>query len=214
MNQPHRSRDHDSIIELLPWYVNGTLDEREQSIVRRHIDECPGCREDVDALSRVQQAVRTETPSPLVPPPRVDALLDAVDGTGQAERRREAWPLLAAAAAVVFVAVIAAFLLSPRFLEPESPLRFETVISPDATGVIDYVIELQVVPDTDVASRDMLFESLGPDNRAIAISEHTYRITVGLDALSLDDLGRYIQDIESRPEVATVTVVAVQLPVE
>jgi anti-sigma factor RsiW len=32
-------------IELLPWYLNGTLDESERREVREHLAGCPGCRQ-------------------------------------------------------------------------------------------------------------------------------------------------------------------------
>ena len=30
--------NHESLIELLPWYVNGTLPEAEHRVVKDHID--------------------------------------------------------------------------------------------------------------------------------------------------------------------------------
>jgi anti-sigma factor RsiW len=32
-------------IELLPWYLNGTLDEGERGAVREHLKDCEGCRQ-------------------------------------------------------------------------------------------------------------------------------------------------------------------------
>ncbi|MCH9649569.1 MAG: zf-HC2 domain-containing protein [Deltaproteobacteria bacterium] len=35
-----------SIEELLPWYLNGTLESAESSAVARHLEECPQCRQE------------------------------------------------------------------------------------------------------------------------------------------------------------------------
>jgi len=37
--------DHDVVIELLPWYVNGTLNSAEQARVDRHLGACSECRQ-------------------------------------------------------------------------------------------------------------------------------------------------------------------------
>jgi anti-sigma factor RsiW len=38
----------DLVAELLPWYLNGTLDEREQGEVRVHLEGCTKCRQALD----------------------------------------------------------------------------------------------------------------------------------------------------------------------
>lgn len=39
--------DHDVVIELLPWYVNGTLNPDEQVRVDRHLGTCAECRQEL-----------------------------------------------------------------------------------------------------------------------------------------------------------------------
>jgi len=34
---------HDAVAELLPWFVNGTLDEQEEMLVEEHVHECVQC---------------------------------------------------------------------------------------------------------------------------------------------------------------------------
>ena len=41
---------------LLPWFVNGTLKEDELAFVRRHLDECVDCRQEVDWLRELRAA--------------------------------------------------------------------------------------------------------------------------------------------------------------
>lgn len=51
---------HLHAVELLPWLVNGSLDDEEQAWVEAHVAQCPGCRQEVLALRRLQEAVHSE----------------------------------------------------------------------------------------------------------------------------------------------------------
>jgi anti-sigma factor RsiW len=52
---PHRRTQ-----ELLPWFLNGTLDGEEADEVDRHLKECPACRAELESL-RVLHAAYVET---------------------------------------------------------------------------------------------------------------------------------------------------------
>jgi hypothetical protein len=43
---------------LLPWYVNGTLADKEAAQVARHLTECAECREDLEAETSLAREVR------------------------------------------------------------------------------------------------------------------------------------------------------------
>lgn len=45
--------NHSKALTLLPWFVNGTLNETEQSLVAAHLDDCEECRVAVDRLIAV-----------------------------------------------------------------------------------------------------------------------------------------------------------------
>lgn len=47
---------HHEVTMLLPWYVNGTLNEQEMAMVEAHLEHCTGCRETVPV--EVQRARR------------------------------------------------------------------------------------------------------------------------------------------------------------
>jgi anti-sigma factor RsiW len=202
---------HDAITELLPWYVNDTLDKTERDLVREHLNVCDDCREAVDLLSQVQHAVRTESPAPLVPAPRNEELLAALDGRSHPLRNR--WPWLAAASIAALVGVTA-LLLVMRDTGVESPNRFETATSPPAAEAINYVVELRIADGVGAEARTALFDALDTTEPLRAVGESTYRVTLSLGSLSLTDLEAYIEDIEARPEISKAEVIAVQLPVE
>jgi len=48
---------------LLPWFVNGTLDDAEAADVRAHLEQCPHCRTEVEALQGFQAAYAQAEPA-------------------------------------------------------------------------------------------------------------------------------------------------------
>ena len=211
MNPSQQTNDHDKLAELLPWYVNGTLDQAERQRVERHIDECAECREDADLLADVGSAVCNGSPAPLVPPPDEERLLAALEQS-EKRRSRRAWPWIAAAATVAAVAIAIAWQPGSR---PESaPMLFETVTSPAVDQSINYVLEIQFVPGASARSHGAFFDSIGAGELAVPLGEDTYRVALGLGPVSLAKLEQYADSIESHPEIAKARFVAVQLPVE
>jgi Putative zinc-finger len=49
--------NHQEIIELLPWYVNATLNREEQAIVASHLEGCAECAGEVRTLTAMRKAV-------------------------------------------------------------------------------------------------------------------------------------------------------------
>jgi len=57
------SGEHEKWNELLPWYANGTLDERTRAALETHLRDCPTCRRDLMAWRHIASAVRAQ-PAP------------------------------------------------------------------------------------------------------------------------------------------------------
>ena len=51
---------HQNVQELLPWFLNGTLQGEEAAKVEEHLRGCPGCREELECL-RVMQSEYLES---------------------------------------------------------------------------------------------------------------------------------------------------------
>jgi anti-sigma factor RsiW len=51
---PIDDAQHSEAADLLPWFANGTLDERERAQVEWHLADCIACKQDLAALRDVQ----------------------------------------------------------------------------------------------------------------------------------------------------------------
>ena len=122
------SVSHEQAIELLPWLVNNSLDEREKEAVLEHAQACVICRRELTNLQQLQNSISdTSSTSPLPEPDlrninaRIDALIDRQNwGRELWSRLREAldssWRIAFAAQTVALIA-LAAVLFWP---EPRS----------------------------------------------------------------------------------------------
>lgn len=90
---PFDGAAHHPVQLLLPWFVNGTLDATEAADVRAHLEQCPHCRNEVQALqgfratyaesqpapdpepalARLHATIAAESAPSSAPPPRADA---------------------------------------------------------------------------------------------------------------------------------------------
>lgn len=58
MGDLHHIHDsHGRVQRLIPWFVNGTLDESEEALVRTHCEACGECRADVAREQHLREAV-------------------------------------------------------------------------------------------------------------------------------------------------------------
>jgi len=47
---------HRMVFDLLPWFVNGTLEQTERVLVEQHLPECAACRRELDWLQQLSSA--------------------------------------------------------------------------------------------------------------------------------------------------------------
>jgi len=113
--EDHGERIHRRVWELLPWYVNGTLDGRELEQVETHLAGCPGCQAELRACRRTEEMLSgagESAPSPH--PAQLRRLLDRVEEEErgrpgklasllQATPRPLRWTLAAQAAAILLL---------------------------------------------------------------------------------------------------------------
>ena len=83
---------HHHVAELVPWYVNGTLEGRDRDAVTAHLPGCPACREEVARCQTLAAAVQSAVDAAGAPGPggleRVLASIELLEAKGA---RRTGW---------------------------------------------------------------------------------------------------------------------------
>ena len=198
---------HDEVLELLPWFVNSTLEEKERVKVMTHLGDCPTCQKERDRLQQLQALVQQENADSTGDyKPSFEKLMDRIDASeselsvvkeGSVEnpglaqvvavKRRVHSMLPYAVAASLFVAVGLVLMNQP---EPAETLNVPATTLPslDPTGGSDNMSQVNqrlMLTFEDQIDSEML--------RAAFVSTGAY-IVSGPDAE-----GRYIVEVMANP---------------
>lgn len=207
MTDEKQTINHAQAESLLPWLVNGTLDDEEQRQVTEHLDTCSDCRAAVEELSILRSRIRKEPATPLLPEPNVPGLMARLDSL---EKRRSPrlWASAAAVAAVVLSGVFFATQNSG-----DGPATFRTATSSSQADRVDYVLDVTFVEGSSLATHRNVLEKIDANVVEQGSAGNSYRVTVRLAATSMDELDDYLRTVEAMDPVQTASVVAIQLPV-
>ena len=172
--------DHQKVWEILPWYVNGTLEGHEQGFVARHILRCQSCADEVVRCQSVATTVRrSEEAMRESSPEHFARLMERID-RGNASAASERWrirvrewiakiqlafhetPSLfrwALAAETTAIALLAAAIIFQASVAPS----FYRTLSDVGSGSGPGRVHLQVVFADDITEREMriLLSSIG-----------------------------------------------------
>ena len=95
-NQAREERQHQRISELIPWYVNGTLESTERQAVEAHAAGCPRCQEELAAATQLARAIQeAEAAAPSPHPAQLSRLLARIDAHEAAPAADDAAPISA-----------------------------------------------------------------------------------------------------------------------
>lgn len=214
MNETRRKQEHEEIDLLLPWYVNATLGPAEHDRVAGHVASCSECRQSVSELRALQVSVARDKATPIVPRPRVNDLLDAIEkrsGLHQLDRRQA---LGLAVAALVTLTLVATVFISNLDRIAGTPVIFEPATSEPVANNMDYVLRIQFGADTNETERERVLQDIGARDISGGSVEGSYRVVVQLSAASLEELDRYTDNLEAMPAITSVEVLALQLPMK
>lgn len=192
--------DHREASVLLPWFVNGTLEEAERARVERHVGECVACRREVDAQRRLAEAL-----SSAAPPSGVEAGLRSLHARLPLQAENAAPPargwFSALAArwpyAVIAVQLLALALLLPANLPQQAPYRTLSS-SPTAQAPANAVVVVFDAGATHASVSSLLRELRlrmvdGPNRHGAYVLEPEGGQQQALDALRASALVRFAQ---------------------
>lgn len=195
--------------EMLPWFINGTLNEHEVLAMERHLQQCDDCAQELPVLRSLRSSLSQETVAVLAPNPNSEQFLAQLDQGEHGRFNKSTWLMGAIAAGVALLAV--AFFSSRA---PTDPAIYQTVVEADSTATFDYVLQLSLDPQIDVAEHHTILQSLQPVSIADLDTTGEYRVVVRLQVQSVDELERYRQRVESNTAISSASVIAIELPIE
>ena len=184
--------NHQQIRELMPWFVNGTLNEAEQSLVHQHLLTCTTCKKEVEEL--VQLSAQFGWPNDGIEPQESHRLASADFIASLPERHQTlpTWMIAGVAASVIVVAVAIAFLL------PAGPV-YQTLSSDQAAPADTSVIQVVFRENaTERVIRNTLYEN---DN---VVLSGPSRLGVYRVAVSDNEGAVYIARLANNPDVIFV----------
>ena len=208
---------HAELTMLLPWYVNGTLGAADRERVLEHLFSCADCREEVSLCMDMQASVQQAGPTPILPATTAEQILDArkIRGAGIARWTRP--QLWSAAAAVMLVVMLSVSALAPGIRSATSDQavpnqEFTAATAPVALPTVDYVLELQFAAGLSVDERTRVIVGISGSGIVIGADQTQVQIVVRLAPKSLQELEQYAADIQSRREIISAAIIALQLP--
>lgn len=211
MTAPDVAERHREIAELLPWFVNGTLDADLHDRVERHLAQCPECREDVGVLRQIAESVRRESPAPLLPPADPRGLLERIDGrpaSPRPARPARRGPLIASAALAAVLGAV--FVAASLYDAAAPPARYETVTAADEAGAIRYIFEVRFAAGVDDRRARQVLDDIGVTEVVERLAAGRLRVVVQLPDASLGLLQEFMAEAGTRAEIESLDVVSAQ----
>jgi hypothetical protein len=173
--------DHESASGLLPWLVNGTLDDDERERVERHVRHCIACRAELAEQQALLTLMRRQPTLPVSAERELERLQRRISPGANRYRRAP----LAAAAAAALAGVIGLYVLS-RVEEPEPrEAAYRTLTQGESAAVLIDVVFADI---SDVEMRALLAENgaeivAGPSPR---LGRYTLRLVEASSATDVD----------------------------
>jgi anti-sigma factor RsiW len=153
---------HEEALELLPWYINGTLSDTEHSAVERHVRTCLTCRIALQEQNRIAALLKQQPTVPLSADGGFEALLARIDKAQRPElglfgMRAPRLARLATATALAASIALAAWLV---ILGTDSSREATFVTaSQSATGNVE--IDVVFAPEVPEADKHALIREVG-----------------------------------------------------
>jgi anti-sigma factor RsiW len=203
---------HEEILELLPWFINESLGDKERDLVMVHLRECAECRKERDKLQTIESFVKSNevaVPDYKFSYQRLRSRIDeaernreSISGWDGGFGRRKWVPYAGIAASLAFVVTLVGS-FSPAtdstdyILPAESADEYRTLTTQTVEVGSKHRVALTFLqPIQAQTMREALIETnsnlvSGPDEEGTYIVE----VNVPLD-MSSEDLLRSMREIE------------------
>lgn len=199
--------NHETVIELLPWFVNGTLDEQETALVEDHVHECVQCYSLLQQERQLHGLLSAESPATLSSAahgyarlrPRLEPeAKPARNGITSQWRRAEGFALAAGLAAV---AVIISVWQQLDDSQVTGIGEFETLAEPAAAA--SRTVDVLFTPELLETELRSLLQANGAVivNGPTELGRYTIRIDQVPDGVELDAV---IERLRNNPRVRFV----------
>lgn len=201
------SSSHESCLELLPWYLNETLDASERLAVEAHLEDCAECRDEVVFLETLQSSARVVNQPPIRD--RFDEVMARIESSKIVAFRASPpvrW-LVAGQAAAIFA--LLAMLLWPAAGDPPGSYRTSSDDLSSAQ-LIDAAV-LRVVFDERATEVDIrgLLESIDAQIVAGPNTAGAYTLHVGGDAVEDRARAKLLERLRGDPLIRFAEAVVV-----
>lgn len=185
--------EHRKILELLPWYVNGTLAERERSELEHHLHECPRCNAALMEERRLSRFVQRQDSVPMLPKNGVRELLRRIDHGGERHSFSLGVPALGYGLAAIFggaiVWVFIALFPGPR----DESGEFSTLTA--GTFSAEPRIDVVFVAEPSAAELEQLIAEVG--GVLVGGPSDLGRYTIGLEPASESRLNEILATLRA-----------------
>lgn len=197
---------HDRALELLPWLVNGSLDDGEAAATREHALSCIVCHRELHDLERLQQSISNVASEMVRPAPDMRRINQRIDEhLVRANRWRDflyrvnvighnPWRAAFLAQSLVLIVLAAAWLV-PGPSRPEFTTLSNPVAIPGGPHLRAlFSADMDSAMLSELLARHSLTVVTGPSIRGV----YTLGIT---EALSERDYQQLIALLRARPDV-------------
>jgi anti-sigma factor RsiW len=132
---------HERLQSMLPWYVNGTLDERDRAEVHAHLQNCTDCRAETELHACIMERVREGRDVHPAAVGSLNVLMERIEAHDASLRRRlvrwcrerlEGRPMECALTAQAATILLLVLMLAWMVTRPEPPAEYRTLASPAA----------------------------------------------------------------------------------
>lgn len=221
------ARAHESVWELLPWFVNASLEDGELRQVGKHLVGCEECRREVGYLRNLSQTLASSEGLVLSPEAALDELMSKIqeserDRASRPRRHTETpgtlgklkglirqspveirWLMAGQAGAAM---LLLGLLLWPRGSAPGVEKQYRTLSDPvQSTAPQATTQRLRMVFQSDVKERVMREVVLELDATIVAGPTPFGVYTLELKSpLGAEELARLLEELRARGEVTFV----------